>query len=386
MAETSPRARKSRVSMIAEEFARMGSIDDKPSVVGKQVKRRMSAKILEAKELYEGGRSSKTREARKKSVAGEKESNAESTEVTVEKPQEKVEETTEAPKEDTPKSEEHQEVEQESKEREEEPIKEETAGPEKTPEEAPVENKAEAVEPAEVIEEPKVEPGKTEGEAEIKVELEKTEEPPEEPTAEAEPEKEELAPETKAENENEKTKAAPETKVDPEKAEEAPETEPKITEEAPVENVDAPVSYQQVSVVPTKGHDVGVVEKKTILVETTPFGLTSSNLLVLRVWGAAKEAGVCVGDRIVKVNKIEVTKNREMKEVFADSPVPFEMEFTVGDEASAAKATAVLARLEEQEQEQKNADTFMSRRHSEVKEKSGLSEKATKKSGCFCWS
>mmetsp|Transcript_38698 Transcript_38698/g.75135 ORF Transcript_38698/g.75135 Transcript_38698/m.75135 type:complete len:476 (-) Transcript_38698:177-1604(-) len=372
MSETSPRARKSetRVSMMAEQFARMGSMDDKPTPEGKQAKRRMSAKILEAKEFYEGTRGSKAREARKKSVINDKE---------LEEDKDKA----------PPKSAEGEGVEQKS----EEVVTEATP---KAAENAPDEAQAESPEAAEE--------GEVEAEEKLKKEPEETPKPentedgPEktaEEPAEAAPAKGADSAETKADELKQETAheandrtanagAEPEAKVETAETPEVPEKEEAQKTVEPIEETDAPVLEQQVTVVPTEGHNVGVVEKKTILVETTPFGLTSSNLLVLRVWGAAKEAGVSVGDRITKVNKVEVTKNREMKELFADSAVPFEMEFIVGDESSAEKAKSVLARLEEQELEQKK-DTFVSRRQSEAasdrKARGVLSEKVYKKSG-----
>jgi len=398
---------------MAEQFARMGSMDDKPTPEGKQAKRRMSAKILEAKEFYEGTRGSKAREARKKSVINDKEleedkdkappKSAEgegveqkSEEVVTEATPKAAENAPDEAQAESPEAAEEGEVEAEEKlkkEPEETPKPENTEdGPEKTAEEpaeaATAKQPEIKAEQEEKDKQPEEEPPKPENTEDSP---EKTAEEP----AEAAPAKGADSAETKADELKQETAheandrtanagAEPEAKVETAETPEVPEKEEAQKTVEPIEETDAPVLEQQVTVVPTEGHNVGVVEKKTILVETTPFGLTSSNLLVLRVWGAAKEAGVSVGDRITKVNKVEVTKNREMKELFADSAVPFEMEFIVGDESSAEKAKSVLARLEEQELEQKK-DTFVSRRQSEAasdrKARGVLSEKVYKKSG-----
>lgn len=71
-------------------------------------------------------------------------------------------------------------------------------------------------------------------------------------------------------------------------------------EEEKVEEMASPMLTSQTSQL------VEVVERKIVMVERAPFGLTASNLLVIRVWGEADKQGVKIGDKIRKVNNHEV--------------------------------------------------------------------------------
>lgn len=122
------------------------------------------------------------------------------------------------------------------------------------------------------------------------------------------------------------------------------------------------------SVPPTKNDEaIDLVEHKTVTVERAPFGLTASNLLVIRVWGEADKQGVTVGDKITSVNRNPVKTNRQMKEYFADAVIPFPITLRVGNDRSIAKANQVLARLAKQEQEQEERDRLLSRKNSEAR-------------------